>query len=827
MAYESQALRDARLDLGAVLSAVVRRLPRIIVVTLLLLAATFALLMFVPKLYESSAGILVEPRSSVFDTTGAGPSAAVSGLAAGVVSSQIELIKSRETLLNVIDQLDLRSVPEFNGSGSGPSPLGIISQFLGRKAAPANVDETVLANLLDRMTVIQERDSAIISVLVRSSDPELAAKIANAVANAHVARRTDLSLSDTVEASGWLGQEIAKLRVSVTDAENAVANFKVQNDLFVGANNTSLADQDLSSVATQISQAQERKSAALSRASLIRGLLERGAPIDGIADVRASAVIQQLTQEKARLQGEQAQKAATLLPNHPTIQALVAQINELNNQINLEGRRVAEGLESEAEIEANLETSLRGELTRAKGSASAATTNTVTLDSLEREAKAQRDLLESYLQRYSAASSRTEALPDVRVVSLAAASVSPASPKTTLILFAVGIVSAAGQMGLIILSELMSGRAIIETRRPEYDEHFAAPRPQDELETAPFVDTELEPDQRWQGEAEAETEAEPDVEPVTVAEVEFEAEPELEDARTAEPAFDVPEELAAVSAAMAAAEVAPAVDARPDVEHTDGARFIEAVLAEPELDPELEPELDLEPELESEPLPAAVEPAPPEVVEVTPALPLRSRPVTTLPPLAPVAPAPTKRTQSAYTAFADLSADLALGRTRLVLLAGYRSNVECEVLAEALVADALDKGLSVALVDAGSARRTDDAGLSDLSTKEASFGDVVHKSSDNSFAEVPWGQGAAIDRRSPKPLTLIEALGDIYEVVVLMTGRVGVSSTLPLFSDLEGRLVLVAGEGEDLTDIEDLRQQLAEAGFGRAEVVTAPELAAA
>jgi hypothetical protein len=162
-----------------------------------------------------------------------------------------------------------------------------------------------------------------------------------------------------------------------------------------------------------------------------------------------------------------------------------------------------------------------------------------------------------------------------------------------------------------------------------------------------------------------------------------------------------------------------------------------------------------------------------------------------------------------------------------VLLAGHRSNAECEMLAEALVADALGKGLSVALVDAGSARRSADAGLSDLSTEEASFGDVVHKSSDNSFAEVPWGQGATIDRRSPKPLTLIEALGDIYEVVVLMTGRVGMTSTLPLFADLEGRLVLVAGGKDDATDIEDLRQQLADAGFGRADIVTTPELVAA
>ncbi|UXN73108.1 hypothetical protein N8D56_19165 [Devosia sp. A8/3-2] len=79
--------------------------------------------------------------------------------------------------------------------------MAVITQMLGRKSAPVSVDEIVLSTLYDRMTVIQERDSRIISVLIRSTDPQLAADIANAVANAHVTRRAQLSLSDTAEAS--------------------------------------------------------------------------------------------------------------------------------------------------------------------------------------------------------------------------------------------------------------------------------------------------------------------------------------------------------------------------------------------------------------------------------------------------------------------------------------------------------------------------------------------------------------------------------------------------------------------------------------------------
>lgn len=778
MAFESQMARDARIDVGAVLGAVVKRLSRVAIVTAGLLAVTFVIVMFMPRLYESSASILVEPRSNIYFRASNEQVPSASGSDASVVSSQIELIKSRDTLLPVIDKLDLRSVPEFNGAGGGGfSPFAIVSQLLGRRSTPVSVDEVVLNNLYDRLTVIQERDSRIISVLVRSTSPQLAADIANAVANAHVARRAELSLSDTAEASSWLADEIAKLRVSVTAAETAVANFKVDNDLFIGSNNTSLADQQLSTIATQISAAQERKNTALSRAALIRGMIEQGQPIDGVADVRESVVIQQLSQEKARLQGEKAQRSATLLSNHPTILALTAQIAELNNQITLEGRRVANALEAEAQIEADLEVSLRADLTNAKSSASTATQDTVTLDGLEREAKAQRDLLEGYLQRYSEAMSRTEsnsALPDVRVVSVAAPSVSPASPKTQLILLAVGMVALATQLGIIIFGELMSGRAIVPALEPE--------RLQDELDEVPFIEAELEPEQRWE-------EPEPLTAMAPLAEAAFEPEPEQEPG---------PEEAPAImDEAIAERPEADAESAGSNVE-----RFIQALtdatyVSQPVPAAEFVPERPAAPPAEPAPQPEALYPEPP----------------------APELPS--------LVALSDLSSDLVLGRTHLLILAAHRSNADCAALAEELVAGALARGLSVALVDAGSVQPGDEPGLSDLSLDTASFGDVVQKSADNSFAEVSWGQGRIIDTSSTKPLTLIEALGDIYEVVVLMTGRVGKGSTLPMFDDLDGRLVLVAGDDDDLAAVAGMREQLLAAGFDRCEVTAAPSRVAA
>ena len=750
MSEYAPTLRDARIDMAAVLAAVGRRMPRIIIVTLLVLAAAFVILMFLPRLYESSASILVEPRSNPYvRASNEQAPVAVSG-DASVVSSQIELIKSRDTLLGVIDKLDLRSKPEFNGSQSGFSPLGVIMQLMGRGATPVSIDERVINTLYERMTVVQQRDSRIITILVRSTDPQLASDIANAVADAHVERRAQLSLSDTAEASGWLSQEIERLRVDVREAESAVAQYRVDNDLFVvGANNTSLLDQQLSTISTQITAAQERKNTAQSRAAVIRGLLERGQPIESIADVRNSTVVQQLSQEKARLQGQLAQLSATLLSSHPNIRALNAQINELNGRINQEGYAVAEALEAEAQVEADLEASLRADLSRLKQSASTATQDTVTLDSLQREAKAKRDLLEAYLMRYNEASSRVDggsALPDVRVVTEAAPSVTPAFPKTALILAGVGIVTFAIQFGAVVFGELMSGRAL----RP-VEPYFARAH-----EPAATEETGID-------------------EPAYAApDVAYEDDP---------PADDYPEPVPQPVAAQAPSA-------------SEEARLLLRQLAERRAQREAARAV-----LDEEPHPAPQ----------------------------PLAPNPVKASRKidGMLRYADLAADLVLGRTHLLLLADHGRDEPGRRMADALVSDALARGLSVVLVDAGSGRVGSAPGLSDLSMGMAGFGDVVQKSADQSFAEVAWGQGEMIDRNSSKPSTLVEALGDIYEVVVVLTGRVGGRSTLPVFADLGGRVVLVTTDAEDPEAAEAMRRQLLDAGLARVEISALDDAVAA
>src|SRR5690606_27969145 len=213
---------------------VLRRLPRIALVTLALLAATFVVLLFQPRLYESSATLLIGP-----------------GAPAAMLPEQIAAIQSRDTLLQAVDQLDLRSKAEFNGGQAGFSPLGVLMQVMGRRAAPTSIDEIVLTTLREHLAVTAEGASNRIAVAVRATEPQLAADIANAIAEAQVARRAPLPLP-TAEMSDEQRAEIEQLRAAVAAAETALTQFRADNDEAAGEDT---ADPQLADLANQLSAA--------------------------------------------------------------------------------------------------------------------------------------------------------------------------------------------------------------------------------------------------------------------------------------------------------------------------------------------------------------------------------------------------------------------------------------------------------------------------------------------------------------------------------------------------------------------------------------------
>jgi Mrp family chromosome partitioning ATPase len=271
----------------------------------------------------------------------------------------------------------------------------------------------------------------VIAIEFQSVDPELAARVTNAVAETYLTLQQVAKQDQARSAGQWLSGELDKLRTKVSEAEEKVGQFRAKSNLFVGANNTSLSNQQLTEVNSQLSAAQAQQADAETRARLIRQQLLSGQPIES-SDITNSELIRRLSEQRVTLRAQLAEQSSTLLPQHPRIKELRAQIADLDRQIRMEGEGLARSLENDSKVANARVEMLTADLDRLKRRAASTSDQDVQLRALEREAKAQRDLFESYLAKYREASAQDSiaaAPADARIISRAVVSNVPYFPK--------------------------------------------------------------------------------------------------------------------------------------------------------------------------------------------------------------------------------------------------------------------------------------------------------------------------------------------------------------------------------------------------------------
>ena len=459
------AVSDVDVDLGRLFGSLLRNWFRILLVAIVVTVAAVVLASLATPKYRAETRILIENRESVYTRpSNAGADADRPLLDEEAITSQVEVIASTDILREVARTLNLAEHPEFGGA-SEPSALRrfLIVAGLSSDPSQASRDDRVLRALSEDLNVYRVDRSRVIVVRFSSADPQLAAAVPNAVADAYLALQEQAKRVSNADATQWLEPEIDDLRQRVREAEARVAAYRGQTDLFLGQNNSVLATQQLSELSSELTRVRATRSAAEGRAAAIRAALESGAAIDTVADVLNAPLVQRLRERQIQLTSDRADLATSLLGNHPRIRAINAQLAETETQLRSEMGKVLRSFESEASTAEAREQQLIADLDRLKVESARAGEDEVELRALEREAAAERALLESYLARYREAASRADGnyLPvDARVFSRATAPFEAYFPKVLPIAAAAFVAALLVSAVIILLRELFSGRAM-------------------------------------------------------------------------------------------------------------------------------------------------------------------------------------------------------------------------------------------------------------------------------------------------------------------------------------------------------------------------------
>jgi polysaccharide biosynthesis transport protein len=228
--------------------------------------------------------------------------------------------------------------------------------------------------------------------------------------------------------------------------------------LLPGINNMTLPQQQLGDLNAQLAAARALQADAEAKAKLIRDTLKSGRPIES-SDVLNSELIRRLTEQRVTLRAQLAEQSSTLLDNHPRIKELKAQIADLEGQIRSEAETIARSFENDAKLAGGRVAQLTTTLDQAKSQAASTNDQDVRLRSLERDAKSQRDLLESYLAKYREATSHdtlNSAPADARIISRATVSNLPAYPKKLPTILIATFAMLVMSSGLVITREILS-----------------------------------------------------------------------------------------------------------------------------------------------------------------------------------------------------------------------------------------------------------------------------------------------------------------------------------------------------------------------------------
>ncbi|TAU47837.1 GumC family protein [Rhizobium ruizarguesonis] len=460
--------QDVDIDLGQLVRAVWARRLRILTITLVGAGVAFAGAKIMSPQYRSETRILIEPRAPAFASTQQINDASAGPLMDELnIASQVQLLQSADLLKKVINDLKLYNLPEFDDAASGSAMSSILVKLHLKKNPLENPpEERVIDAFVERLQVYQVPGSRVIGISFTSKDPKLAAAIPNAMANVYLSTQSGAKLDSNSEATRWLEPEIEGLRQKVSEAEKKVAEYRTSHGLLQTNGTTTFPAQQLNDISAELTRVRGDKANAEARAQAVRNALSSGEAFDTLPDIMSSQAIQRLKGTESGLQSQISDLQTSLLNNHPRLKSLRAQLSDIRTQIRQETQKILASIENESKVADLRANELERQSDTAQANSARAGEDEVGLNALEREANAQRQLLETYLVRYREAASRADSNSspaDARIVSKAIEPVDPYFPKVVPIVVVAAVATLIISAIVIMLAELFSGRALRPT----------------------------------------------------------------------------------------------------------------------------------------------------------------------------------------------------------------------------------------------------------------------------------------------------------------------------------------------------------------------------
>ena len=199
-----------------------KRMVLFVSIVLAVVVVTGVYLIFATPIYEASVTIKVDPtsQSSVGDLF----SSSLTGSSGSNISTEVELIKSRTNIEEIIEVLGL-----VDRVYSEETKARLLSEGYSDRDLVASLTRSISSMI----TVSPVKDTRIVRVSVQNKDPVLARDIANTLAEVYNTKLAELSKRDLTRKREFIEAQIPLLESDLNEATDKIKQFKEETGIYV------------------------------------------------------------------------------------------------------------------------------------------------------------------------------------------------------------------------------------------------------------------------------------------------------------------------------------------------------------------------------------------------------------------------------------------------------------------------------------------------------------------------------------------------------------------------------------------------------------------
>jgi len=404
-----------------------------------------------PELSPSAVGSgtgSTELESAPADVSGVSDVSGASGVSSASSASGVSGASSASTVAGASTDSGV-SGAAFDSS----EPLGDALSLTG-SAAQTPVErrrEVVIGNFMQRLSIAPVRNTKLVSIGYESSDPLLAARVANMVGEQYILSYLDAKMDMTTQASGWLNERLGGLKVVLNESKQRLIEFKQANGLVdVDGSVGRLNEQELLLLTEELAIARSEFSAASDLYRDVESLRENPELLESVSAVQQDPLVQDVKTQQGQVQRQLDELLNRYGEKHPRVIDSQSQLASLNATLEGHMRRVAGSIESDFKLLRQRVATIEAKLAGGKDEIQAIGTKKFELDALEREVATNQELYDTFFSRMTEAKSADGLeTANARITDFAVPPVNPVKPKKQLII-------ALAALASLVLSLLMA-----------------------------------------------------------------------------------------------------------------------------------------------------------------------------------------------------------------------------------------------------------------------------------------------------------------------------------------------------------------------------------